>query len=387
MFDDKIRAWLYLTVKTNISRRKLFSLYKQFNSVLNILNAGKDELEDTGILTSDEIDKILSPDYDSLTEYMGILQKNMVKVISIECECYPDMLRQIAEPPLLLYCRGRFIDLNKYLCIASVGSRNPSAYGKRMTYSIVKDLCRRGVIIVSGMAQGIDAVSHKAALDMNCPTVAFVANGVDIIYPRCNAELFKSIIKTGMVVSEYPLGTMPRNYYFPERNRLVAGVSKGLFISEAKVKSGTSITCSMALNQNKDVFALPGNVDSSLSGEPIRLIKEGAYPVTCAEDILCHYKDLYNENLYSGISNETNQDEVKDEISLPDTSEKINEIPDIPQNLTNEEKVQYVLKEKSLSIDEISIFSKISLEELNMLLLIMEMDGKIKNDNGIYYLL
>ena len=387
MFDEKIRAWLYLTAKSEISRAKLFSLYNHFKSVINIMNAGEKELLSTGILSSKEINKILKPDYESLNEYIGILEQNKVKVITIECSCYPEMLLSISNPPLLLYCRGKFIDLNKHLCIASVGARKPSSYGRRMTYSIVKALCQSGCVIVSGMAQGIDAVSHKAALDANCPTVAFIANGVDIIYPHLNAELFKSVLKTGMIVSEYPLGTMPRNYYFPERNRLVAGVSKGVFVSEAKEKSGTAITCSLAIEQNKDIFALPGNADSPLSAEPNSLIKSGAFAVTEAEDILCHYKELYSENMFVSHQKEEKDESLTEEIIIPGSAEETNEKPHIPDNLSSEEKVLFVLKDKNLSIDEISVFSNLSLEELNMVLLVLEIDGKIKNDNGIYYLL
>lgn len=385
LLDTQTKLWLYLTTKTEISKSRLVSLYKLFGSAKAIFEATQKELCQSQLLSEEEAGRILNPDFSETDEYMGILGQNSVKVLTVESSEYPEMLYSLSNPPLVLYCRGKFIDLNKFLCIASVGTRKPTAYGRRMTYSITRRLCEKGCIIVSGMAQGIDAVSHKAAIDMGYPTVAFVASGVDIIYPRVNTELFRAILKTGMIVSEYPLGEMPKNYYFPERNRLVAGVSRGLFVSEASPKSGTAITIAHAINQGKDIFALPGNADSPMSEEPNRLIKEGAYAVTEAEDILCHYEALYRENMLLGNSLEEKETAEKVQINEESPSDKA-EIK-IPPELSDEEKVLYVLSSSPLSIDGISVLTKITLESLNMMLLMLEMNGKIKNDNGNYYLL
>lgn len=384
MFNDKIRMWLFLTVKTNISRRKLISLYNHFKSVYSIYTASEEELSSLDILSDEELSELVNKNEEGLDNYISILKKNSVKVLTIECDEYPEMLRQIATPPLVLYCRGKFINLNNYLCIASVGSRKPTAYGRKNTYSIVKGFCKEGCVLVSGMAQGIDAISHKAAIENGCPTVAFIANGVDIIYPQINAEIFKKVMEVGMIVSEYPLGTMPKPYYFPERNRLIAGVSKGVFISEATLKSGSSLTVSYAIEQNKDIFAMPGNVDSPTSEEPNRLIKLGAYAVTEAGDIIRHYADMYNLNMEFGL----NLRKEKSAESLDSAAEnEENSKPDFPEGISDEEKVIFVLKSGSYNIDVISGLTDISLKDLDMMLLMMEMNGKIKNDNGIYYLI
>ena len=381
MNDGNVKLWLYLTIITGISKARLFSLYKHFKSCENIFAASKEALLSSDNLSEEEAEKIICPDFSYVEEYMGILNINRVKVLTIESPDYPEMLLDISNPPLLLYCRGNYIDLNKALCIAFVGTRKPTPYGRRMTYSIARELCQKGFVIVSGMAQGIDAVSHKAAIDMGCPTVAFIASGVDIIYPRINAELFRAILKNGMVVSEYPLGTMPKNYYFPERNRLVAGVSRGVFVGEAGEKSGTSITVSYGVSQGKDIFALPGNADSPMSEMPNKLIKDGAYLVTRAADISCHYEELYKDNL-SYVRSFKKEGEI---INLPpeENTPDIN----IPEGKTDEERVLNSLSSGGLSIDDISVLTKIKLEELNMMLLFLEMNGKIKSDNGIYYLL
>ena len=382
MENNHIMKWVYLTTESKISKSRLVSLYKLFGSCEKIFSAKKEELLNTGLLSEEEIQKILLPDFSKTQRHLGILNANKVKVLTVESSEYPEMLYSLKDLPLVLYCRGNFIDLNKVLCIALVGTRKPTTYGRKMTYKIARELCEKGCVLVSGMAQGVDAISHKAAIDMGYPTVAFIASGVDIIYPRINAELFAAILKTGMIVSEYPLGTMPKNYYFPERNRLVAGVSRGLFVSEAGLKSGTSITVSYAASFGKDIFALPGNADSPMSELPNRLIKDGAYATTLANDIICHYEDVYKENLDYAKSFELKEGE---NISLKE--EQSEETAQLPSGLTNEEKVLSSLSKGSLSIDDISILTKISLEELNMMLLMLEMNEKIKNDNGNYYLL
>jgi len=387
LIDEKIKLWLYLTAVSQISRKKLLLLYNHYKSVHKIFSASKEELKNLGFLNDSDINNIIHPDFSDTDKTAEMLKRNSVKVLTIESDEYPELLKNIKTPPLVLYCRGKFIDLNNYLCIASVGSRTPSAYGKTMTRKIVKDLCKEGIVIVSGLAQGIDAVSHIAAMESGHPTVAFVATGVDIIYPRLNAELHKTILKSGMIVSEYPLGTLPQNYYFLERNRLVAGVSMGVFISEATLKSGSSSTASYAIEQGKDIFALPGNVNSDLSAEPNRLIKQGAYPVTEADDIINHYKYVYNGNMdfalklkSSKISSLINPDTVVEEIDL---KKSIN----IPENLSDEEKVIYSITNSFCDIDSISKLTNISLSDLNVVLLMLEMNGKIRNDNGIYTLL
>ncbi len=382
--NDKLKCWLYLTTKMDISRTKLFRLYKYFKSSEAICSATGIELRESQILTEDEISLILNSSFDGLDELMETLSINSVKVLTIESREYPEMLLSLPNPPLVLYCRGKFIDLNKYVCIASVGTRTPTSYGKKCTYEIVKNLCRAGFVIVSGMAQGIDAISHMAAIDSGYPTVAFVATGVDVIYPKINSELHRKILKTGMIVSEYPLGTLPRKYHFLERNRLVAGVSKGLFLGEAGLKSGSSVSVGYALEQGKDIFALPGNVTSPMSAEPNRLIKSGAYPVTEAADIINHYSALYNLNMdYAKCLKTEDTGKTLEESDL--LADEPDEVLTIPDGLSDEEKVMFVLKNDPCDIDTVSILTKIPISDLDMMLLMMEMDSKIKNNSGIYY--
>lgn len=385
MFNETALIWLYFTRKTDIKRDKLVALYLRFGSSRAILCASFEELYDTGILTKNQISQLKGYSPDVIREYTDELEMHDIRLLSIDDEAYPELLRSIGDPPLLLYYKGRLLDINSYICIASVGSRTPTPYGKKHAYSIVKGVAESGCIIVSGLAVGIDTISHEAALDAGMPTLAFVANGLDTVYPKANEKLAENIAKTGMIISEYPPGTPPVRYRFPERNRLISGISQGVFLSEASVKSGSSLTCASAIVQNRDVFALPGSVESSKSREPNRLIKAGAFLVLGAEDIVNHYYSLYSANMRLALERERSFDKPEPKLIPLEETPKVSEELIPSGALSDEEKVMFVLKKDTLSIDAISALTKIPLGDLNMLLLMLEMDGRIVNDNGNYF--
>lgn len=385
MFGENDLIWLYLSLKSGLKRDCLYSLYLRFGSAEAIIGADYDELYETGFVNKNQILDIKGYSPDSVIDVTDELRKHDIKLLAIDNEAYPENLRSIGDPPLVLYYKGRLLDINSYICIASVGTRMPTAYGKRHAYSIARGVSESGCIIVSGLAIGIDTLSHEAALDAGMPTVAFVANGLDIVYPKENEKLAQKIMKTGMIISEYPPGTPPSRYRFPERNRLISGISQGVFLSEANVRSGSSLTCASAIVQDRDVFALPGSIDSSKSREPNRLIKSGAYAVLGAEDIINHYYSLYGDNMKLALERERVHSESTPKL-IPLEVPKVQIQENIPPSgLSNEEKVMFVLKKDTLSIDAISALTKITLGDLNMILLMLEMDGRIGNDNGNYF--
>ena len=219
---------------------------------------------------------------------------------------YPKLLAQIADPPKQLYCRGN-IGLLKSFCIGVVGTRKLTAYGKQATEEIITGLAGREITIVSGLAFGIDAIAHQTALDNELPTIAVLGTGIDdkSIYPNTNLPLAKEILKNnGLIISEYPEGTEGYKSNFPARNRIISGLSKGVLIIEAPLISGALITTKFATEQNRDVFAIPGNIFSPNSKGPNMLISKGAKPVFSAEDILGNYYqnlklDLKSEQIIS----------------------------------------------------------------------------------------
>jgi len=207
------------------------------------------------------------------------------QAICLEDQDYPPLLRQISTPPSVLYVKGRK-ELLESCCVAIVGSRAATSYGHRVASALAHDLALQGVAVVSGMALGIDAFAHAGALSASGGTVAVLGCGLDVVYPQQNRRLYEQIRECGLLVSEYPLGTRPEGFRFPARNRIIAGMSYGVVVVEAARKSGSLITAEFALEEGRDVFAVPGQVDSFKSAGAHWLLQQGAKLVLSAADIL-----------------------------------------------------------------------------------------------------
>ncbi len=216
------------------------------------------------------------------------LEKLGVSVAFRDEPGYPTLLRQIADPPPLLYVRGKLQEDDRF-GVAIVGSRNPRPYGLTMARRLATDLSRAGLTIVSGGARGVDGAAHEAVLRAQGRTIAVLGCGIDICYPSEHKELFERIAAAGAVISEFPVGAAPETWRFPRRNRIISGVSRGVIVCDAAEDSGALITATCAAEQNRDVFAVPGNVDSDHNRGTHKLLKEGAKLVEGAEDVLAEY--------------------------------------------------------------------------------------------------
>jgi DNA processing protein len=209
-----------------------------------------------------------------------------INVISPHEHNYLQIIDSIAKVPQKLYFIGKLPE-NRVPTVAIVGTRKPTPYGREVTYKIANDLARKGVIIISGMALGVDGIAHQAALDAGGKTIAVVGNGVDIIYPAAHRSLAKEILeKGGAIISEHEPGTEARSFQFLYRNRIVSGISDAIIITEAAIRSGSISTAMHAIEQGREVFVVPGNITSPLSAGCNNLIKQGAHPITSADDIL-----------------------------------------------------------------------------------------------------
>jgi DNA processing protein len=216
------------------------------------------------------------------------LVKEKIWIVSIGDEAYPDRLKKIPNPPVLLFGRGNF--LNNEKAIAIIGSRKATHYGQHVAKTLAKGLSNEGFVIVSGMARGIDTFAHLGALEGDGLTTAVLGCGLDIVYPPENKELMKKIETQGTVVSEFPLKTKPEPWNFPARNRIISGLSLGVIVVEAAEKSGAFITVDFALEQGRDVFAIPGPITSPNSVGTNQLIKQGAKLINCIQDVLEEYR-------------------------------------------------------------------------------------------------
>ncbi|WP_314405055.1 DNA-processing protein DprA [uncultured Granulicatella sp.] len=217
-------------------------------------------------------------------------RKEAIHFLMYEDALYPKRLKEIYLPPVVLFYKGR-LELFNRLSIGIVGARNHTPYSKEALEYLLPDILERKVSIISGLARGVDSLAHQLTLDLKGETIAVIGNGINICYPKENQSLYDAIGKKGLILSEYPLDSPPLKFHFPYRNRIIAGLSHGLCVIEAKMHSGSLITANVALSENRQVFALPGNITSEYSKGTNELITAGAFPIRNANDILdsLHY--------------------------------------------------------------------------------------------------
>ncbi len=289
---EKNRYWIWLSLINGlgaIKKKKLLELYK---TPENIYELNKEELLEIPGIGEKLADKILSQEIRAIVpKHIEYMQKNNIDIINIDVENYPHQLKNIYDAPISLYIKGNKEILNNK-SLAIVGCRQASEYGKKAAKYFAYNLAKNNFNIVSGLAKGVDSYAHVGSLcvenKQNCGrTIAVVGNGLDTIYPSENSKLAEQIIKSGgAIISEYPLGTKPDKMNFPARNRIISGISNGVIVVEAKEKSGTLITVDFALEQGRDVFVVPGNINSANSVGTNDLIKQGAKLVTTYKDII-----------------------------------------------------------------------------------------------------
>ncbi|MBE6638372.1 MAG: DNA-protecting protein DprA [Ruminococcaceae bacterium] len=292
--------WLWLSLALQAGSTLAETLLSHFgNDPEAIYHATEADLNQIEALNSRSTQKKALLDKD-LTRAQKILARCNDCQIFLLCPCdkqYPERLRRISQMPLVLYCKGNLPDIDALPCISVVGTRRISDYGKRMTYEIAYDLARAGAVVVSGLASGVDGVAHRGCLDAGGFTIAVLGCGIDITYPKEHIDLMLEIEQKGLVVSEYPPGTRPYPSNFPQRNRIISGLSLGCAVMEAGESSGSLITADIARKQGRDVFALPGMVGEQNSIGTNLLIQNGAIAITKAADIISEYELLYPKKL------------------------------------------------------------------------------------------
>ena len=354
---------IWLSNIYNIKRSLIFSLIKYFKTPENIWNADINDLMEFKGLRKDTALKIIkSRDKSNIDNIIYNLDKNNVKFISYYDIKYPKNLKNIDDPPLGLYLKGN-IPNTSFERISIVGTRNCTEYGKSVAFNIAKELADKNFVIVSGMARGIDTFAHKGALNsIKGGTIAVLGSGLDICYPPENNDIMQKIIEKGCIFSEYPLGTKPYSYNFPSRNRIISGLSKAVIVVEAAENSGTFSTVEYALDNGRDVFAIPGNITSRYSSGTNKLIKQGCPAITNINDILFELGSYYEEE------------------------EEERYISDIPEELSDEEKEVYKnLLFEPVSIDELVYKMQKDLTQLQYILFNLEISGYIKKLPSMKY--
>lgn len=289
--------WVWLSCRLGVAKEDFLRLFIKFGSPYEIYIADEKNLAETEKISERTVKSLLDKGLEEAFEIIRYCTGTGVQILPYTDEKYPNRLRTLKDPPVLLYVKGTLPDMNNLVCIAIVGTRRMSEYGKEYAYRIAYELGAAGAVVVSGMALGIDGVAACGALTVGGVTVAVLGSGIDIVYPREHAKLMEIISQNGAIVSEYAPGTPPTGEHFPIRNRIISGMCQGTLVIEADSKSGAMITARTADVQGRQIFAIPGNLGKENTAGTNQLIHDGALIVIKTEDILNEYDYLYGKNI------------------------------------------------------------------------------------------
>lgn len=357
---NELESLLQLNMVQDVGTIKLKALLDYFGTAHKILSASRNELMKVagiGAAIAEGIVKVSKADFE---EELKLIRKYNIKIVTLFDNAYPENLKQIYDPPIVLYIKGDLLPEDKN-AIAIVGSRRASFYGLSTAEDLAYKLSSRGITIVSGMARGIDTASHKGALKAGGRTMAVLGSGLANIYPSENRKLSEEIAKNGVLISEFPIKTSPHRQNFPQRNRIISGLSLGVVIVEAAKRSGALITADMALEQGREVFAVPGKISSVTSLGTHSLIRQGAKLAATVDDIIEELKIELKPNLIR----QDKDDSIK--------SSKLEEVEQVMFKL---------LTDEPKHIDELSQVSSVPVNKVSGILVRLQIKGFIKELPG-----
>lgn len=311
----QLEALVSLNLVTDIGSIRLHKLLEFFEKPENIFKAPLEKLMAVSGIGEKIADRVRSLKKEDLDKELALVKKYGLKIFTQEDKEYPENLKNIPDPPIVLYVKGRLQEEDKF-SIAIVGSRRASFYGLDNARKFAGDLAAKGFTVISGMARGIDTYAHRGALKQAGRTLAVMGSGFNHIYPKENKGLAEEIAQNGAVISEFPIDTEPLKQNFPRRNRVISGLSLGVLVAEAAQNSGALITADFALEQGREVFALPGKVDSRNSFGTNGLIKQGAKLVSCVDDIIEEFNLEVNPNFATQHLKTKGAHRLSDEESL-----------------------------------------------------------------------
>ena len=364
MKEQELKYWLAWNAIPEIGPKRFYKLLKEFGSAENAWTENTKNILKLLRLNTNISQRVLEKKKIIIPERQyDLLGKEQVKVITIQDNLYPGNLKTIHLPPPILYYKGTLLEEDKN-SISIVGSRKATYYGKMVAEKFSKKLSLAGLTIISGLARGIDSMAHKGALSVNGRTIAILGCGIDIIYPPENRKLAREVEESGAVITEFPLFTLPERQNFPRRNRIISGFSLGTLVVEAAERSGALITTDFALEQGREVFAIPGNINSSLSEGTHNLIKQGAKLVNNCHDILEEIPFVMSQKMEE-------KKEPSHSINLPEGDLMI-------YNLLS--------KQKTTQIDEIIQKSKLSANKVSTIMLNLELKDLVKELEGKNYI-
>lgn len=291
---SNLKHWIWLTQRKGIAGQTAVRILEHFGSPEQVHAADRGAYETMGGLSEAAIRSLLDKSLDGADRVLGDCDALGIRLLTLQDSAYPERLAAIHQPPLVLYWKGRQIAFDEEVAIAMVGAREATPYGVDMASRLSIELTRRGALVVSGMAQGIDAASVRGALKVGGPVASVIAGGLDRVYPHYHKDLYEDVAAVGALISEYPPGTEHKGGHFPIRNRILSGLSVGVIAVECTRTGGTLLTVGHAMDQDREVFAVPGPVGAPMSEGPNRLIMAGtAKLILDADDVLCEFEQRF----------------------------------------------------------------------------------------------
>ena len=392
--EDDVKFWVAFQGIDGMGPKRINNIETHFGNLEDAWNAGRNELRDAGIgpsliddisITRDRID----PDHE-----LGRLLRKGIRPIHLRSDEYPELLANSPDAPAVIYVAGDWQPQDQN-CVAIVGTRQATDYGLQMATTLARDLASLGVTIVSGLAMGIDTAAHRGALQSDGRTVAVLAGGLDSIYPSSNRGLARQIVESGCLVSEYQLGVRSKRDHFPRRNRIISGLCRGVIVVEARKKSGATWTVKWALDQNREVFAVPGNATSPQSEGTNWLIKNGAKLTTSADDVIeelsAFFGDLRREpEIERRQANKSIMSTVTAPSAEPSKPAYRSQKPTIDEIETFNEKEHAIATvlldaDEPMHVDEVARTLKASISDVMSTLTMMEVRGTVHCTEGSLY--
>jgi DNA processing protein len=359
--------WLALRQHPTLSLKNCFNLLNHTGTIEALFKTTPHTLTQLG-LSAEQIESLLNPNWKSISVQLDQLYHQHIQILPYTVAEYPAQLREISQPPLVLFVQGE-VALLQQAQLAIVGARNPSPTGCDIAYQFARALGQAGFVMTSGLALGIDGASHQGALSTPAKTIAVLGCGLDQIYPRAHTNLAQAILtQGGAIISEFPPNTPPKAQHFPQRNRIISGLSLGVLVIEAAQKSGSLITARYALEQNREVFAIPGSIYNPLSKGCHQLIKQGAKLVETIADIL--------EELPPLISSQNMDPKTETILETIPASQK--PLAPLDQNLLDQVGFEVT------TVDQLIQRTQLNAETISSRLLILELQGKISAIPGGY---
>lgn len=388
-----LRYWIWMTSRKGVDPTSVLTVLEYFGIPERAYFAQQEEYEAIPLRPAVR-ESFLDKTMTVVDQILDDCDRLRLRIVTYQDADYPERLREIGDAPAVLYVRGTMIPFDEHITIGIVGARRPTPYGIHYTRKFAGELVQNGAVIVSGIAEGLDTCAIEGALQAGGCVVSVLAGGVDRPFPPQNAQLYERVAASGALISEYPPGTPHRGYHFPVRNRIISGLSLGVLAVECRTRGGTMVTLRHTLEQNRDVFVVPGSLDMPMSRGPNRLLQQGGKLITCVEDILEEYRGRYSLRLSRSLR-EIYQTPVQEERKQP-TWEAASQRPrqetrKLRRSMTKEEQGQLrpegrailsALQHGEQTIDELELRTQIPARNIMTELTLLQIEWVVQERPG-----